>query len=879
MKELEKKYNPVQVEEGKYKKWIDEKYFEHKLESDKKKFSIIMPPPNVTGKLHLGHAWDGSLQDFLIRYKKLNGFDTVWIPGMDHAGIATQVKVEQRLKEQGISKHDLGREGFVSKVVEWKEEYASTIRKQWAKLGLGVDYTKEVFTFSPDLQKIVSNVFVEMYNRKLIYKGKRIVNWDVKQRTAISNVEVIYKEAKGSFYFFKYFTEDKKEFLEVATTRPETMFGDVCVVVNPNDERYKKFIGKNVFNPVNDQLIPVIADDYVEIDFGTGAMKCTPAHDVNDFEIGKRHNFEPVICMNEDGTLNSLAGALEGRERLSTRKDIVAMTTANGSFMREEEIVHQVGYSERSGEVVEPYLSDQWFVKMDELAKQVIDLQQNEKTKINFHPERFNDSLLTWMNNAHDWTISRQLWWGHRIPAWYNLKTEEVYVGVNPPADIENWKQDEDVLDTWFSSGLWPYAALGYDIEKSFEEQNSFFKKYFPTDVLVTGYDIIFFWVARMIFQTYNKTNSKPFSHVLMHGLIRDEKGLKMSKSLGNGIDPMDVIDEYGCDSLRYFLLTNSTPGLDLRYSTEKIRSSWNFINKIWNASRYVLMNLPDDYELKNNFNSSIDENKIPTVNKWILDKLSSVSLELKNNLDNFEFTVGGKIIYDFVWNDYCSWFIELSKVNLESSDADVVEHTRATLLYVLRNILIMLHPFIPFVTEEIYLNLNMKESILLEEWMTESFSYDTKFVDELIQMTSVVREFRIKNNIKKDISLEFEIDLKNSKVEKIISSHIEELNLFLTKTCNANLMGQVENDTTELIVNDYILKINNSEFVDTEAARKQIEEQLEKINSELKRSENILSNKNFLDRATPEKVQQEKNKYEEYKKQKSVLEENLKKF
>jgi valyl-tRNA synthetase len=879
MKELEKKYDHKIVEKNKYKLWMDTKVFEHELNDNKKKFSIIMPPPNVTGKLHLGHAWDGSIQDFLIRYKKLNGFDTVWIPGMDHAGIATQVKVEQRLKEQNISKYDLGRENFIKKVVEWKEEYAATIRQQWEKLGLGVDYSKEVFTFSDELQKIVKHVFVDMYNKKLIYKGKRIVNWDVKQKTAISNIEVIYKETNGSFYFFKYFLENKKDFLTVATTRPETMYGDVCVVVNPNDKRYKDMIGKKVFNPVNGELIPIIADDYVEIEFGTGAMKCTPAHDINDYEIGLRHNFEPIICMNEDGTLNERAGALQGVERLVARKKIIEFTKENNSFLREEELIHQVGYSERSGEIVEPYLSDQWFVKMDELAKQVLDIQGNKKNKINFHPERFDDTLTTWMSNAHDWTISRQLWWGHRIPAWYNNTTGETYVGVEEPKDIADWTQDPDVLDTWFSSGLWPFAAMGFDIEKEIKNQDLFFQKYFPSNVLVTGYDIIFFWVARMIFQTYNQTKTIPFKDVLIHGLIRDEQGRKMSKSLGNGIDPMDVIDEVGCDSLRYFLLTNSSPGLDLRYSTEKIKSSWNFINKIWNASRYVLMNIPDDFKLENNFNDLYQENEIPVINKWILNKLSDVNKEIKINLDNYEFTVAGKLIYDFVWTDYCSWFIELSKVNIESDNVNVVAHTKKTLLYVLKNILIMLHPFIPFVTEELYLNFGDKETILKEEWMKDEFKYDTYFIDELIAITSAVREFRIKNNLKKDIKLNFVINLKNSKYENVIAKHLDDLNSFLVKTCNADLSGEQSEDMTEMIVKDYVLSISNNDFIDKDSAIDALNDQIEKIKIELQRSEKILANNNFLAKASAEKVQNEKDKFDDYQKQYHKLLEALSKL
>ncbi|AME12539.1 valyl-tRNA synthetase [Mycoplasma mycoides subsp. mycoides] len=564
-KQLNPKYDHLQVEKDKYQYWLDKNLFKADINSNKPKFSIILPPPNVTGKLHIGHAWDTSLQDAIIRFKKLTGYDTLFLPGMDHSGISTQVKVEAKLKQQGIDKNKLGREKFLLEAWKWKEEYANIIRKQWAKLGLSLDYSTEKFTLDEDINQIVKEIFVKFYNDQIIYKDKQIVNWDPEQKTAISNVEVIYKETQSKMYYFKYILEDSNEYLTVATTRPETMFADQCLVVNPNDSRYQKYINKKVINPVNKQVIPIISDEYVDIEFGTGVMKCTPAHDLNDYHLGIKHNLKMPICLNIDGSVNQLGGKYQGLDRFVARKKIIKNAIKEDLFVKEEDIINQVGFSERSNAIVEPYLSDQWFVKMDKFKNMVIDLQ-NSDNKINFYPNRFSDVLNRWMTDAHDWCISRQLWWGHQIPCWYHKKTNEMYVGINPPSDIENWTQDQDVLDTWFSSGLWAFSTLLNN--KGLESE--YFKNYFPTSVLVTGYDIIFFWVARMIFQTLEYTKQIPFKDVLIHGLVRDESNRKMSKSLGNGIDPMDVINNNGCDSLRLFLLTNSTPGQDIRYSNAK---------------------------------------------------------------------------------------------------------------------------------------------------------------------------------------------------------------------------------------------------------------------------------------------------------------------
>ena len=585
-KSMPTKYDPKTIEAGRHEWWLKGKYFEAQPKSDKKPYTIVIPPPNVTGKLHLGHAWDTTLQDILTRMKRMQGYDALWLPGMDHAGIATQASVEAKLREEGTTRYDLGREKFLEETWKWKEEYAGHIREQWAKLGLGLDYTRERFTLDEGLSKAVQEVFVKLYNKGLIYRGEYIINWDPATKTAISDIEVIHKDIQGAFYHMRYPLADGTGSIEIATTRPETMLGDTAVAVHPEDERYKHLIGKTVKLPIVGREIPIIADDYVDMEFGSGAVKITPAHDPNDFEIGNRHNLPRVLVMNEDGSMNKLAGKYEGMDRFECRKEIVKDLQEMGVLFKIEEHIHSVGHSERSGAVVEPYLSTQWFVKMQPLADEAIKLQETEG-KVNFVPDRFEKTYLTWMENIHDWCISRQLWWGHRIPAWYHNETGEVYVGHEAPADSENWKQDKDVLDTWFSSALWPFSTMGWpDVE------NEEFKRYYPTDALVTGYDIIFFWVSRMIFQGIEFTEQRPFKDVLIHGLVRAEDGRKMSKSLGNGIDPMDVIDQYGADALRYFLSTGSSPGQDLRYSTEKVESVWNFANKIWNASRFALMNM-----------------------------------------------------------------------------------------------------------------------------------------------------------------------------------------------------------------------------------------------------------------------------------------------
>ena len=684
---LEKKYDHKMVEEGKYENWLNHKYFESG-DMSKKPYAIVIPPPNVTGKLHLGHAWDTTLQDIIIRFKRMQGYDALWVPGMDHAGIATQAKVDAKLKDMGINPRSLERTEWLKYAWDWKNEYAENIHKQWAKMGLSLDYTKERFTLDSGLSDAVKHVFVTLYNEGLIYRGERIINWDPQAMTALSNEEVIYKDVPGAFYHIKYFIEGTDDYLEVATTRPETLFGDTAVAVNPNDERYKDLIGKNVVLPIVNKLIPIIGDEHADPEFGTGIVKITPAHDPNDFEVGNRHNLERIIVINPDGTMNENALGYNGLDRFLCRKKLVEDLKNDGLLISIEEITHSVGHSERTGVMVEPYLSKQWFVKMRPLADKVLENQKDKNNKVNFVPERFEKIMNHWMEITYDWCISRQLWWGHRIPAWY--KGEEVYVGMEAPTE-EGWVQDTDVLDTWFSSALWPFSTLGWP------EETDLLKRYYPNNVLVTGYDIIPFWVNRMTFQGLHFTGKRPFKDCLIHGLIRDKEGRKMSKSLGNGVDPMDVIDEYGCDALRYFLSTSSAAGQDLRYDEEKVKSTWNFINKLWNASRFCLMNIED---LK-----VYDFSNLAVQDKWILSKLNKVISKVTKNMESYEFNNAGGELYSFIWSDFCDSYIEMSKFSLDSVS------TKSTLCYAISAILKMLHPFMPYVTDEIYSMLPIRDA------------------------------------------------------------------------------------------------------------------------------------------------------------------------
>ncbi len=859
--EMEPKYNPKKVEEGRYQFWLDHNYFKPSENKEKETYTIVIPPPNVTGKLHLGHAWDTTLQDILTRMKRMQGYDTLYLPGMDHAGIATQAKVEGKLREQGLSRHDLGREKFLEHAWSWKEEYADFIRAQWAKLGLGLDYSRERFTLDEGLSQAVKKVFVDMYNKGLIYRGERIINWDPQTKTAISDIEVIHEDITGHFYHIKYPFKDGEGAIEIATTRPETMLGDTAIVVNPNDDRYKHLIGKSVILPIIGRELPIIGDDYVDIEFGSGAMKVTPAHDPNDFEIGERHQLEKINVMNEDGTMNELAGKYNGLDRFECRKQLIEDLKETGELIKIEEHVHSVGHSERSGAVVEPYLSTQWFVKMEPLAKQALDNQDTDG-RINFVPERFEGTFNRWMENIRDWTISRQLWWGHQIPAWYHNETGETYVGEEPPADIENWTQDEDVLDTWFSSALWPFSTLGWP-----DENNEDFKRYYPTNTLVTGYDIIFFWVSRMIFQGLEFTGKKPFNDVLLHGLVRAEDGRKMSKSLGNGVDPMDVIDEYGADSLRYFLATGSSPGHDLRYSTEKVEAVWNFINKIWNASRFSIMNIGEDFKFED-----IDLSGEKSVaDEWILTRLNETIANVTDLSDKYEFGEVGRVLYNFIWDEFCDWYIEMSKIPMNGDDEAKKQMTRSVLAYTLDQTMRMLHPLMPFVTEHIWQALPHEgETIIQASWpeVRPELSNENSKVSMqlLVEIIKSVRQARHEVNTPMSKEVPIHIEAKDEKVKKQLLDNKD----YLMRFCNpSELVIDTKVDIPEKAMTEVVfgatVVLPLEGLIDMDKEIERLEQELQKWQKELNRVNKKLSNEKFVANAPEKIINEEKDKKVNY--------------
>jgi len=829
---LDKKYNHLEVEENRYQNWLDNKYFECG-DTTKKPYSIVIPPPNVTGKLHLGHAWDTSIQDIIIRFKRMQGYDCLWLPGTDHAAIATEAKVVNRLKENNINKYELGRSEFLKECFKWTDEHKSIIHEQWAKLGLSVDLTKERFTLDEGLSEAVRYVFVELYNKGLIYQGEKIINWDPVAKTALSNEEVIYKDTKGYFYYLKYFIEGSNEYLRVATTRPETLFGDVAVAVNPSDERYKDLIGKNVILPIIGKSIPIIGDEYADPEFGTGVVKITPAHDPNDFEVGIRHNLDRIKVLNEDGTMNEFAGCYIGLDRFDARKKLIEELKENDLLIEMEEINHSVGYSERTDAMVEPYLSKQWFVNMERLSKQVLENQKDKNNKVNFVPERFEKIMNNWMSDCHDWCISRQLWWGHQIPAWY--KDGEVYVGMNAP-EGDGWVQDEDVLDTWFSSGLWPFSTMGWP------NNLELFNRYFPTNVLVTGYDIIFFWVCRMTFQSLEFTKKRPFEHCLIHGLIRDKEGRKMSKSLGNGVDPMDMIDKYGADALRYYLTTSTSLGMDLRFDEEKLKSTWNFINKLWNASRFVLMNIENIKEIK--------LENLKKEDKWILSKLNKTIKEVTKCMEKFEFNNVNASIYSFIWNDFCDNYIEMAKFNIDD------DSTKSTLLYTLTCILKMLHPFMPYVTDAIYENLPIKDkNIMVSNYplcdKNLIFDKEENDVEEIIDFIRIFRNIVKENNMTSKYQVllnnKEELIIKTLKLQEKLVNNKLDITEFKASSKNYEAIIYYEKEITEA---DIILK----------------EKQINDLKKSIEKREKLLSNDSFVKKAPVELVEKEKNKLQEEK-------------
>ncbi|MHB0809035.1 MAG: valine--tRNA ligase [Facklamia hominis] len=861
--EMSTKYQPQEVESGKYQSWLEEDLFKPSGDKKAKPYSIVIPPPNVTGKLHLGHAWDVTLQDMIIRQKRMQGFDTLWLPGMDHAGIATQAKVEEKLRcEESILRHELGREKFVEKTWEWKEEYAETIRQQWAKMGISVDYSRERFTLDEGLNEAVRKVFVDLYQKGWIYRGEYIINWDPEFQTALSDIEVVYQDDPGNFWHLRYPLADGSGYVELATTRPETLLGDTAVAVNPKDDRYQDLIGKTVILPLMDREIPIVADDYVDREFGTGVVKITPAHDPNDFAVGNRHDLPRINVMNDDATMNENAGKYQGMTREECRKAVVEDLEAGGFLIKVEEIVHSVGHSERSHAVVEPRLSTQWFVKMDQLAKEAIANQETDN-RVDFYPPRFENTFLTWMENVHDWVISRQLWWGHQIPAWYHKTTGEVYVGLEAPQDAENWLQESDVLDTWFSSALWPFSTMGWP-----DEGQADYQRYFPTDTLVTGYDIIFFWVSRMIFQSLEFTHKRPFKNVLIHGLIRDAQGRKMSKSLGNGVDPMDVVDEYGADALRWFLATGSTPGQDVRYSTEKMAAAWNFINKIWNASRYVLMNV-DDLKL-----DQIEIGQDLTLaDRWILSKLQTTIEEVTRLFEKFEFGEAGRILYHFIWNDYCDWYIEMTKEQLQADHLNS-RTTQSVLIYVLDQFLRLLHPIMPFVTEEIWQHIapsgaNLCHAKYPEVKVEYQNDHSEKAMDQLIQVITAVRQIRNEMNTPLSKPLDIMIQTKEAQV----ITDLQDNQAYIDRFCHCQSLkigdefAVDEEMVTQTLPFAQVL-IPLAGLIKIEDEIQRLQSEVSRLQSEVTRASKKLDNESFVAKAPEAVVEQERQKLTQYEEQ-----------
>lgn len=872
-KEMSSKFQPQEVEAGKYQWWVDSGVFHPNEDPNAEPYSIVIPPPNVTGKLHLGHAWDVTLQDMIIRQKRMQGFDTLWLPGMDHAGIATQAKVEEKLRGEGLSRYDLGREKFLEQTWEWKEEYASHIREQWAKMGISVDYRRERFTLDKGLSDAVKKVFVTLYEKGLIYRGEYIINWDPKAKTSLSDIEVIHKDVEGAFYHMNYPLADGSGFLEIATTRPETLLGDTAVAVHPDDERYQALIGKTVILPLVNREIPIIADEYVEQDFGTGVVKITPAHDPNDFEVGNRHNLPRINVMNDDATMNELAGKYEGMDRFAARKAIVKDLEEAGLLVKIEKHLHSVGHSERTDVVVEPRLSKQWFVKMGPLAEQAINAQREEgDNTVNFYPPRFNDAYLRWMENIHDWVISRQLWWGHQIPAWYHKETGEVYVGMEAPSDIENWTQDPDVLDTWFSSALWPFSTMGWP-----DEDAADYKRYYPTNTLVTGYDILTFWVSRMMFQGLEFTGKRPFKNVLIHGLIRDSQGRKMSKSLGNGVDPMEVIEQYGADALRWFLANGSAPGQDVRYSTDKMDAAWNFINKIWNASRYALMNVGDLTA------DQVDITGEKTLaDKWILTRLNQTIDKVTELFEKFEFGEAGRLLYRFIWDDFCDWYIEMSKETLAGDDEAAKLTTRSILVYVLDNTLRLLHPIMPFVTEEIWQSVpHVGESLVVATYPTvHPEQMDEKAAEEMEFLMDFIRSVRtVRNEMNTPLSKPINIIAKVSDAAHY--AILKENESYIARFSNPEefVYGEdveAPSDAVTSVITGAEIYLPLAGLINIEDEIARLEKEAEKLQQEVDRVEKKLSNEKFVAKAPAAVVEAERAKGADYQAQREAVLERI---
>ncbi|MDD6035527.1 MAG: valine--tRNA ligase [Lachnospiraceae bacterium] len=889
-KELAKTYDPKDIEDRLYAKWLDKKYFHAEPDETKKPFTIVIPPPNITGQLHMGHALDNTMQDILIRYKRMQGYNALWQPGTDHASIATEVKIIEQMKKEGIDKHDLGREGFLKRAWEWKKEYGGRIISQLKKLGSSCDWDRERFTMDEGCNKAVEEVFVKLYEKKMIYKGSRIVNWCPVCKTSISDAEVEYEEQAGHFWHIKYPVVGTQEFLEFATTRPETMLGDTAVAVNPKDERYAHLVGKTVKVPFVDREIPIIADEYVEMDFGTGVVKITPAHDPNDFEVGKRHNLPEINIMNDDATINAAGGKFAGMDRYEARKQIVKELDEMGLLVRIEDYSHNVGTHDRCKTTVEPLIKQQWFVRMDELIKPAVEAVKNKE--ITLVPERMEKTYFNWTDNIRDWCISRQLWWGHRIPAYYCDKCGEITVAktadapkICPKCGHDHLTQDPDTLDTWFSSALWPFSTLGWP------EMTEDLKYFYPTDVLVTGYDIIFFWVIRMIFSGYEQMKEKPFKTVLFHGLVRDSQGRKMSKSLGNGIDPLEIIDKYGADALRFTLITGNAPGNDMRFYMERVEASRNFANKVWNASRFIMMNMQQMEAAGNGAAAraeAAEAGSLADADKWILSKANTLCREVTENLDKFEMGIAAQKIYDFIWEEFCDWYIEMVKPRLYGSDEKSKAAAIWTLRHVLTDALKLLHPYMPFVTEEIFCTLKemegntAEESIMISSWPEYSESYSFAAEEEAVEL--------IKEAVKgiRNVRSEMNVPPSRKAMVYVVSEQDSVRNIFENSRVFFAALGGasevkiqsgkegIDADAVSAVIPNATVYIPFADLVDIEKEIERLRKEKTRLEGELKRVNGMLSNPNFVNKAPEAKLAEERAKLEKYTAMMAQVEERL---
>ena len=874
MKELAKTYDPSSIEDRTYAKWMGRKYFHTEVDRSKKPFTIVMPPPNITGKLHMGHALDNTLQDILIRYKRMQGYAALWVPGTDHASISTEVKVINKLKEEGIDKNELGREGFLKRTWEWREEYGRTIVEQLKKIGSSCDWDRERFTMDEGCSEAVLEVFTRLYEKGYIYKGSRIINWCPVCHTSISDAEVEHEEQAGHFWHINYPIADGSGYVEIATTRPETLLGDTAVAVNPDDDRYKHLIGKTLKLPLTDREIPVIADPYVDKEFGTGCVKITPAHDPNDFEVGRRHNLAEINIMHDDATINCPGSKYDGMDRYEARKAMVADLDAQGLLVKVVDHVHNVGTHDRCGTTVEPMIKQQWFVKMEEMAKPAIEAIKNGD--LTFVPERFDKIYLHWLENIRDWCISRQLWWGHRIPAYYCDDCGEIVVSktapeVCPKCGCKHLTQDPDTLDTWFSSALWPFSTLGWP--KNTEDLEYFY----PTDVLVTGYDIIFFWVIRMVFSGYEQTGKCPFHHVLIHGLVRDSLGRKMSKSLGNGIDPLEIIDKYGADALRLTLVTGNAPGNDMRFYMERVEASRNFANKVWNASRFIMMNME-----KAEIPEQIDLNTLTDADRWILSKVNSLAKEVTTNMDNFDLGIAVQKIYDFIWEEFCDWYIEMVKPRLWNDDDATKGAALWTLKHVLINALKMLHPYMPFITEEIFCNLSDEESIMISSWPEYkeewNFAAEEKAIETIKEAVRGIRTVRTSMNVPNSKKATVYVVSDNAEIRDIFEHgkvFFVALGFASEVLVQADKTGIAE-DAVSALLPEAAIYMPLAELVDIEKERARLQKEVKRLEGELARVNGMLNNEKFVSRAPEAKIQEERDKREKYTQMMNQVKERL---